>query len=452
MAMTLGLRFASVRIVREAARLAPLTLVLASAAIAPGSVAGRSRAPDPEVRMIEVDGEAAKYWPRWRGPSGQGVVRTTGYPDRWSPTENVIWKTPVPGRGNSSPIVWGDRVFVTTAYDDGARLSLLCFRRSDGRLLWEVFVPQQGVEHAHAKNGHASATPSTDGRRVYASFGTHGLLATDFNGKIVWHRPVGRLDNYHGSAGSPVLYKDRVFLYQDHRGTESVRSFVAAFDAATGKPLWWTDRMATTGWGTPVVIRAGDRDELVVSSQRRVTAYDPGTGAELWSVGGMTFEVIPTPVVGHGLVFCSAGRAGPTLAIRPGGTGDVTATHVAWSTPKGSPFVPSGLIAGEVLYLVNDMQSVVTAYEARTGALLFQGRLGEARREGFSASPVLVDGKVYFTNDEGETFVLQAGREFKLLHVNQIGEPTFASPALVDGRWYFRTAASLIAVGQARPK
>lgn len=195
------------------------------------------------------------------------------------------------------------------------------------------------------------------------------------------------------------------------------------------------------------MIRAGDRDEIIINSQRRVAAYDPGTGRELWTVAGTTFEVIPTPIVGHGLVFCSAGRAGPTLAIRPGGSGDVTATHVAWSTPKGSPFVPSGIIVGDSLYLVNDMQSVVTAYEAKTGQLLFQGRLGDARREGFSASPVAVDGKIFFTNDDGETFVLEAGREFKLLHVNRLGEPTFASPALVDGRWYFRTASSLIAIG-----
>jgi outer membrane protein assembly factor BamB len=222
---------------------------------------------------------------------------------------------------------------------------------------------------------------------------------------------------------------------------------VAAFDAQTGKARWRTGRSETVGWGTPVVIRAGDRDELVVSSQGRVYAYDPSSGRQLWRASGLSFEVVPTPVVGHGLVFCSSGRAGPTLAIRPGGSGDVTATHVAWSTPRGSPFVPSGILVGDVLYLVNDMQSIVTAYEARTGALLFQGRLGVARREGFSASPVAVNGKVFLTNDDGETFVLEAGREFKLLRVNPLDEPTLASPALVDGRWYFRTASSLVAIG-----
>jgi outer membrane protein assembly factor BamB len=401
----------------------------------------------PAVRMIEADGVAARYWPRWRGPSGQGLVPDGPYPDRWSANQNIAWRAPVAGRGNSSPIVWADRIFLTTAYDGGQRLSLICFRRSDGKQLWEVFTPQQGYERGHPKNGHASATPVTDGRRVYASFGTHGLLAVDFDGKIAWHRPVGKLANYHGSAGSPVLYKDRIFIYQDHGGTESGGSFVAAFATETGKPLWQTPRNARVGWGTAVVITADGRDELIVSSQGRVVAYDPASGKELWSVGGNTFEVIPTPVVGHGLVYCASGRAGPTLAIRPGGSGDVTATHVAWSVAKGSPFVPSPLLVGDVLYLVNDMQSIITAYEAKTGTLLFQGRLGTERREGFSSSPVAVNGRIFFTNDEGETFVLKASRTFELTHTNQLGEPVLASPALVDGRWYFRTASSLVAIG-----
>jgi outer membrane protein assembly factor BamB len=403
-------------------------------------------APD-VVRMIEAEGVAARYWPRWRGPSGQGRVPDGPYPNRWAPTENIVWRVPVAGRGNSSPIVWDDRIFLTTAYDGGQRLSMLAYRRTDGKPLWETFVPQRSVEWGHPKNGFASATPATDGRRVYASFGSNGLMAVDLDGKIAWHRPVGRLANYHGSAGSPVLYKDRLFIYQDHGGSEAGGSFVAAFDTETGKPLWQTPRTANVGWGTPVVITAGGRDELIVSSQRHVQAYDPATGKQLWSVAGNTYEVIPTPVVGHGLVYCASGRAGPTIAIRPGGSGDVTSTHVAWSVAKGSPFVPSPMLVGEVLYLVNDMQSIVTALEAKSGALLFQARLGTERREGFSSSPVAVNGQIFITNDDGETFVLKASRTFELSHVNQLGEAVLASPALVDGRWYFRTASSLIAIG-----
>ena len=413
-------------------------------------------APPPEVHVIEAEGEAAKYWPRWRGPSGQGVVQSGDYPDTWSETQSIKWKVPVPGRGNSSPIVWRDRIFFTTAYNDGAKLSLLCYRRADGKLLWELQAPQAGVEHVHRKNGHASATPVTDGERVYASFGPHGLIAASFEGKLLWHAPIGRVDNYHGTAGSPVLYKNTVIIYHDggHQfggpppAANTLPSFVAAFDRKTGKTVWRTPRSATVGWGTALVIRAGNRDELVVCGQRKAFAYDPATGKELWNVSGLTFEVIPTPVVGHDLVFCSSGRAGPTIAIRPGGSGDVTTTHVAWSTPKGSPVVPSGVIVGDVLYLVNDMQSIVTAYEAKTGTLLYQGRLGDAKREGFSGSPVALNGKVFFTNDDGETFVLEAGRAFKLSHVNRLGEPVYASPALVDGRWYFRTASALVAIGK----
>jgi outer membrane protein assembly factor BamB len=395
------------------------------------------------VAMVATEGEGSAYWPRWRGPSGQGLAVGSGYPDAWSATQGIRWRTPVPGRGHSSPIVWADRVFLTTAHDDG-RASVLAFRRSDGKLLWEAVGPDRTPEHTHRKNSLASATASTDGRLVYASFGNKGLLAVDFDGRIVWHRALGRFDNYHGTAGSPLLYRDRLVLYQDHRGG----AFVAAFDTRSGDTLWRTEREATVGWGTPVAVRVGDRDEIVVSGQHRVTAYDPASGRELWRADGNTGEVIPTPVVGHGLVFCSSGRAGPTLAIRPGGRGDVTGTHVVWKETKGSSFVPSPVLHGDRLYMVNDMASIATTYEAATGRVLWQGRLGDARREGFSASPVVADDKVFFTNDSGETFVLRAGPEFEVLRVNRLEATVLASPALVDGRFYFRTENELVAIGR----
>ena len=399
---------------------------------------------DADVSMVATVGEGARYWPRWRGPSGQGFASGTSYPDKWSATENVLWKVRVPGEGNSSPIVWGDRIFLTTAHERGRRLSLLAFRRSDGSLLWEAFAPEGRLESVHDKNGHASATASTDGRLVFVSFGSRGLMAFDFDGKLVWRQDLGALNNYWGSAGSPLLYKDRVILYQDQQRAES---FIAAFDSATGKPLWRTARNASVGWGTPVAIRAGGRDEIVVNGQYAVVAYDPDNGRELWRVGGTTMEVVPTVVVGHGMLFSSSGRAGPTLAIRPGGQGDVTRTHLVWSSPRGSPFIPSPILHGDQLYMVNDMTSIATAFDAKTGRALWQNRLGAAQREGFSASPVVVDGKIFFTNDEGETFVLRGGGEFNLLHVISIGERTLASPALVDGRWYIRTAGHLFAIG-----
>ena len=415
---------------------------LAVVAAALALVAGARPPAPPGVAMVEPGGEAQEHWSRWRGPSGQGLAVGKGYPDAWSDTENVRWRTAVPGRGHSSPIVWKDRIILTTGYDDG-RVSVLAFRRADGQRLWEAFAKDTTSEKLHRKNSLASATPSTDGRAVYAFFGNRGLMAVDLEGKVLWERPLGAFANYHGTAGSPLLYKDRLILYQDHKGG----AFIAAFEARTGRPLWRTERQGTIGWGTPVAVRVGGRDEIVVNGQKQVIAYDPETGGELWSAQGTTSEVIPTPVVGHGLVFCASGRAGPTLAIRPGGRGDVSATHVAWKEVKGSSFVPSPLLHGEYLYMVNDMASVATCYRAATGELVWQGRLGEAQREGFSASPVYADDKVYFTNDQGETFVLKAGPTFEVLRVNKLNASVLASPALVGGRFYFRTDKELLAIG-----
>jgi outer membrane protein assembly factor BamB len=340
--------------------------------------------------------------------------------------------------------VWGDRILLTTAYDGGRRLSVMAFRRADGVKLWESFAPEGRSQNAHFKNGHASATPVTDGRSVYAYFGSRGLVAFDLAGKLLWRQDLGQIDAYHGTAGAPLLYKDRIILYQDHYGG----SFIAAFDTRTGKQLWRTRRNASVGWGAPIAIRAGDHDEIIVNGQNSVQAYAPEDGRELWRCGGTTYEVIPTPVVGFGMVFCSSGRAGPTLAIRPGGRDDVTRSHLAWTNPRGSPFVPSPILYGDYLYMVNDMASIVTSMEATSGRTMWQGRLGVAQREGFSASPVAVDGKIFFTNDDGETFVLRAGSRFELLHVNRIGERTLASPALVEGRWYIRTEGHLLAIGR----
>ncbi|MGH8245919.1 MAG: PQQ-binding-like beta-propeller repeat protein, partial [Gammaproteobacteria bacterium] len=298
------------------------------------------------VRIIEAEGEARKQWPQWRGPSGQGIVEGKGYPAAWSDTENVRWKVIVPGRGHSSPIVWKDRIFLTTAFE-GPRRLVLCFRRDDGKLLWGAEAPApESVERVYRKNSFASATPATDGKLVYALFGNAGLIAVDFDGKQVWHYGFGATSNYHGPGGSPLLYKDRVIFYQDQRAD----SFVAAVNARTGRLLWKTKRQESVGWGTPIAIRAGNRDEIIVNGQHAVRAYDPDTGRELWTARGTTTEVTPTPAVGHGLLFCPSGRAGPTLAIRPGGAGDVTETHIVWQSPRGSPFIPSPLVYGDHLY------------------------------------------------------------------------------------------------------
>jgi outer membrane protein assembly factor BamB len=330
---------------------------------------------------------------------------------------------------------------------------VLCFRRSDGKLLWQTEAPEAPAESLHAKNSFASSSPVTDGKRVYAYFGNAGLVALDFSGKILWHTKFGPVQLYHGPGGSPLLYKDRIILYQEQmlmgRSASVDPGFIAAVHKETGKIIWRHERSPQPGWGTPIAIEAGNRVEIIVSSARRIQAYDPETGEVLWHCGGNTMEVIPTPVVGHGMIFATSGRAGPTIAVRPGGEGDVTASRVVWSTPKGSPFVPSPLLLGDYLYTINDMASVASAHNASTGELVGQLRLGEAKREGFSASPVAVDGRIFFTNDDGDTFVLQPAPDFKLLHVNQLGEQTLASPALVDGKWYIRTASRLFCIGPA---
>jgi outer membrane protein assembly factor BamB len=363
--------------------------------------------------------------------------------DTWSNTRSVRWRVPVPGRGHSSPIVWKDHLFITTARDGGSKVSMLAFRRSDGALLWEKDVPTSGVERAYRKNSHASATPVTDGQRVYASFGTHGLAAFDFSGALVWHRKLGDLRNYHGSAGSPVLYKDRIFIYQDHNGSSTLGSFVAAFNARTGDVIWKTDRQESVGWGTPVVVNTGARDELIVNSQYRVYAYDPNSGAELWRVNGTTMEVIPTPVVGQGLVLCSSGRAGPTLAIRPGGKGDVSKSHVTWRVDTGAPYVSSLVHYNGLLYMAGDV-GVLSAIDAKTGQRVWQERTSGV----FTASPVAADGKIYLTGRSGLVSVVAAGRAYKLLATNEIKDPTDASPALSGGRIYLRGASHLWAIGR----
>jgi outer membrane protein assembly factor BamB len=425
-----------------------LLTALASAPAAAQSPAG--------VRMVPPPNDGERFWSRWRGPSGQGVVDGSGYVDTWSETTNVRWRTPVPGSGHSSPIVWGDQIFMTTSRDGGRRLSVLSFRRSDGTLLWETDAPDGRVERHHGKNTPASATPTTDGERVYASFGSRGLLAVDFDGNVAWHRDLGQIQNYHGPAGSPLLYGDTIIIYQDQGASfgaggisrGAAGAFVIALDAETGETRWRTERSASVGWGSPIAISLGDHDELIVSSSREVQSYDPTTGEQLWRCGGNLFEVVPTPVVGHGLVFCTSGRAGPTLAIRPGGRGDVTESHVAWKTTRGSPFVPSPLLYGDYLYTLNDMSSIITCLNARTGETVWQERLGRPQREAISASPVVVDDKLFVTNDDGVTYVLKTGPTYELLHTNDIGARTLASPALVDGVWYIRTVDELIAIGE----
>jgi hypothetical protein len=403
-------------------------------------------AAEPTVRLLGPTGPAAQHWPGWRGPSLQGHAVGTNFPDAWSPTENVRWRVPVPGAGHSSPIVWADRIFLTTAHDKGSKRSLLCFDRATGRQVWECAFAHDKPEKIGFKNNHASSTPCTDGTHIYAYFGNLGLVCVDWDGREVWRVPFAPVNARHGMAGSPLLYQERVILYQDHFGPGS--SFVAAYERRTGKQVWKTLRKEQVGWGTPIAVRVADRDEIIVHGQYRTVAYHPDDGRELWSCQGNTEEVVPTPVLAHDLLFCCSGRAGPTFALRPGGTGDITTQRVEWSAIKGAPFIPSPIVVGDYLFMVNDMLSIATCYAAKTGKLMWQERLGKPAKEGFTASPVSADGKVFFTNDAGETYVLAATGKFDLLRVNRLDEPILASPAAVAGQWFIRTTTHLYCIGR----
>ncbi len=379
----------------------------------------------------------AENWPRWRGPDGNAVAAEAPLPLRWSATDNVRWKAEVPGEGSSSPIVWEDRVFLTSALKKGEVRVLHCLDRRTGKTLWTREVADKDPEGASVVTGHAAATPATDGRRVVASFGNAGVLCCDHDGKQLWHRRLGPFDSELGLASSPVLVKDRVILVCDHDGDRfrSFDSFLVALDLQTGKDVWKTDRRGLyRSWSTPIVVPAGDRQELVVNGQDQLRGYDPETGKLRWQVEGMTAWVTPSPVFGHGLVFAASGKSGPVLAVRAGGTGDVTKTHVAWREPAGGPYVTSPLLYGDSLYVLGE-QGFLACYEAHTGKERYRERLAGK----FTASPAAGDGKVYATNEDGTTFVLRPGPKFEVLAENALGEYAVASPAFAGQDLLLRT-------------
>ncbi len=397
--------------------------------------------------LLPVPG-AEQQWPCFRGPSQQGLVYSDApIPERWSTDENILWKSELPGRGNSSPVIWDHRLFLTSEGprdDDGdaapERL-LLCFDRRDGELLWTHAAPEvTETEGLYWKNTFASATPVTDGERVIAFFGNAGLVCCDMDGNRLWHRDVGHFPTMHGPGTSPVLYRDLVFLIQDQTKGESL---CAAYDVRTGEPRWKRQRPNNAGWSTPVLLRVGNRDELVYNGTYDVTSYDPATGKTLWTLEGTSNEAIPMVVSGGDLIYSTSGRNGPSLAIRPGGTGDVSETHLAWKNRRGAPHVPSPLYHDGRLYFTSDT-GIAVCLEAATGETLWQERL----RGRFSASPLLVGNKILLLNEAGVTYVIESAAEFRLLAENDLDAVTLASPAILDGRIYFRTENHLIGVGR----
>lgn len=386
----------------------------------------------------------AEDWPSFRGPTGQGHSSEHNLPVEWDESRHLIWKVPVPGRGWSSPVVAGGRVWLTTAVSErGASLRLLAFDATTGRELVNVeafHLPSDRL--LNEKNSLASPTPIVEGDRVYVHFGAQGSAALTTAGAIVWKARFP-YESQHGNGGSPMLYGDLLVLSCDGADT----AFVVALDKRTGKVRWKTQRRQPwdQAYSTPLAINVGGRDQIVSVGAYRAVAYDPADGREVWRVSyDDGFSNVPRPVFGHGLVYIATGFQQPfLLAVRADGAGDVTRTHVAWTLSRGAPLTPSPLLVGDDLYIVND-NGIASALDAKTGAIQWQQRLGGT----FSASPVFADGRIYFTSEDGETTVIPPGRQFRKLAVNRIDEPTLASLAISGGSIFIRGESHLYRIAE----
>ncbi len=385
----------------------------------------------------------AQEWPSWRGPRGDGTSAETGFPLRWGPSENVAWKVPLPGKGHSSPIVWGDRIFVSTCLEDRRERKLLCFDARDGRLLWDRVLLTAKLERKHNLNSYASSTPATDGRHVWVAFldgADFAVFCCDADGNLRWRVVPGKFFSVHGFCSSPVLHKDLVIF----NGDQDAEAWIVALDKSTGAVRWRADRPnRMRSYAPPVVFDAAGRLQLVLSGSRSVCSYDPATGRQWWIVDGPTDQMVASMVFAEGVFFVTGGYPElHILGIRPDGEGNVTGTHVLWRGTEGVSYVPSPVAWGSSFYLVSD-GGVASCLDARTGKRFWMERLGRHH----SASPVAAGGFLYFPDDDGVTHVLKAGQAFEVEARNELGEGCRASPALSRGRIYFRTLNHLWCIG-----
>jgi outer membrane protein assembly factor BamB len=388
----------------------------------------------------------AGEWPGWRGPEGNGVSLERGLPTHWSATDNVRWKVALDGAGVSAPVVWKDRVFLTASEGRlSDRLHVVCFQRSDGHMLWHArFFGSAPPEGQFPEGGMAVPTPATDGQRLCALFGTGDLVCLDLDGRPVWVRSLaqeyGPFRNRWGMAASPLLVGDLLVIQVDHWGP----SYLLGVNAATGANRWRTERVGTAvNWTSPVAVRVNGKAEIITAGSHRVRAYDADTGAELWTVSGLQQQCIPSPVVSGDRVYAVSGRSGHTLAIRlEDGRGERTASHIVWKKTRGSSYVTSPVCYEGCYYQVRE-DGLATCMDADSGRALWQERLGGD----YHASLVAGDGKVYFTSLQGVVSVVQAGRTFRLLARNNLGESVVASPALSDGQIFLRGSRHLYCIG-----
>jgi outer membrane protein assembly factor BamB len=414
-------------------------------------------------------------WPQWRGPGSNGISSETGLPMYWTDTENILWKTEIEGRSHSSPIVWGDQVFLTTAVRgevvpghevavhslfgeaylhpdavDGNRshkLEVMSLNAETGTILWKKVVfegPMFGDRHR--RGSFAAPTPATDGELVYTWFGSEGMYAFDFDGNQVWSADLGQIKTIGLGVGtSPVLYEDLVILQCDEN--DGQKSFIAALDKKTGEEVWRKSRPVQISWTTPNLVAAPDGSiELVTVSHEFTIAYKPATGEEIWRTEGVRSNPIATPVVDGNRVFVSAGFPRKiTMAIDTGGTGDITDTEYrAWNYEKGTAYVVSNLFYQGYLYLLND-QGILTCLDAETGEVVYEGGRVPIPAT-FKASPVAFDGKILLASEDGDVFIIKAGPKHELLISNSLNEPIWASPAIANGTIFIRGDRHLFAI------
>ena len=409
---------------------------------APGALDAQAPGPAPS----STAGATAQAWPTWRGPLGTGEAPAAKPPIEWSDTRNIRWKVPVAGTGKSSPIVWRDTVYLTTAVpgDGGVQqFTLLAIARADGKEKWSRVLHQEKPHEGHHPDGsYAAGSALTDGQRLYAWFGSRGLYAIDFTGKVLWEKSFGQMQTRMGfGEGSSVAVHDGTLVVPwDHEGAD----FVIAVDAATGKEKWRTPREEPTTWATPLIVAGGGPPQVVLSGTNHVAGYDLATGTRLWQAGGTTMNAIPTPVFGDGLVIAMGGfRGSMARAIRlADARGDVTgAPAQAWTYEKDTPYVPSPLLYRGAVYFLKVNSGILTSLDAKTGAVRFTERLADIPN--VYASPVAADGRIYIVGREGTTAVLEAGAAPKVLATNVLNEPVDMTPALVDGELYLRGAKHL---------
>jgi outer membrane protein assembly factor BamB len=408
-------------------------------------------------------------WAQFRGPGALGVSSNPGLPEKWSPTENVLWKQEIPGRGWSSPVVWGNRIFLTTAINEGRteeprkglyfggerkatrdthHWKVLCMDLESGKVLWEKLArkgkPQGSI---HIKNSYATETPVTDGERVYAYFGNHGLYCYTMDGDLLWSKdwPARKTRHGWGLAASPVLYRDRLYVVNDN----DEQSFLVALDTRTGREIWRKKRDEKSNWATPYIWENELRTEIITSGTQKVRAYDLD-GNELYRLGGNSSITIATPYSQFGLLYITSGYVGdrkkPIFAIRPGASGDISlpsgrnsSEFVAWCQRRAGPYNPSTIVYGDLLYVLLD-RGIAACYEARTGKVAYDPvRLPDGRA--FTSSPWAYNGKVFYLNEFGTTYVLEAGRKFKLSHTNKLlaDDMCMATPAIAGDKLIIRT-------------